>query len=85
MIRTGVVTRVLWSSRHKTYSLNWEESTPPPHDAFTLKPFRNRRSRTCREQGVTVSALLHTHVHTIELVNHFSRCIKVQLRRINRR
>ena len=66
MIRTGVVTRVLWSSRHKTYSLNWEESTPPPQDAFTLKPFRNRRSRTYREDGVTLSTLLCTltHVHT---------------------
>lgn len=34
-------------SRHRTYSLNWEESTPPPQEALTVKPFWKRRSRTC--------------------------------------
>lgn len=37
----------LLSSRHSTYSLNWEESTPPPQDAATLNPFWNNRSSTC--------------------------------------
>lgn len=38
--------RLRRSSRHNTYSLNWDESTPPPQDAATLKPFWKRRSRT---------------------------------------
>jgi hypothetical protein len=33
-------------SRHMTYSLNWEESTPPPHDPFIVKPFWNNLSST---------------------------------------
>lgn len=41
--------RLRRSSRHSTYSLNWDESTPPPHDAATLKPFWNSRSRTWTE------------------------------------
>lgn len=42
--------RLRRSSRHNTYSLNWDESTPPPQDAATLKPFWKRRSRTCRQE-----------------------------------
>lgn len=44
------------SSRQSTYSLNWEESTPPPQDAATLKPLWNSLSRTCRgkKQGSAV-------------------------------
>lgn len=34
-------------SRHRTYSLNWDESTPPPQEALMVKPFWKRRSRTC--------------------------------------
>lgn len=41
-------------SRPRTYSLNWDESTPPPQDALMLKPFWKRRSRTCGQTDVGV-------------------------------
>lgn len=37
------------SSRRSTYSLNWDESTPPPQEPTTSKPRCCSRSRTCTE------------------------------------
>lgn len=53
LIRIGVLPMdwLCRRSRHRTYSLNWDESTPPPQDALMLKPFWKRRSRTCRRQS----------------------------------
>lgn len=61
MIRMGVLLKdgLCRRSRPRTYSLNWEESTPPPHDALMLKPFWKRRSRTCGQTDDGV--IVHSH------------------------
>lgn len=46
-------------SRHSTYSLNWEESTPPPQEALMVKPFWKRRSRTYRKRQGFSSIVAH--------------------------
>lgn len=41
---------VLLSSRLSTYSLNWEESTPPPHEPTISNPLCCNLSSTCKKE-----------------------------------
>lgn len=82
LIRIGVL-QMDWlcrSSRHRMYSLNWDESTPPPQDALMLKPFWNRRSRTYGQMDsrcVSVSGNLQVRLQWSDQCS--SQCVSSQL------